>query len=69
MGFETQFLFRSMVGGSLNEDSDRSTHSVITMDSTSRNSGIAELEAELEAEKAVVRHLQWEIETADDGGS
>lgn len=30
---------------------------------------ISTLEAELEAEKAVVRHLQWEIETADDGGS
>jgi hypothetical protein len=30
---------------------------------------ISTLEAELEAERAVVRHLQWEIETADDGGS
>lgn len=39
-----------MVGGSLNEDSDRSTHSGITMDSTSRHSGMAELEAELEVE-------------------
>ena len=30
---------------------------------------ISTLEAELEAERAVVRHLQWEIETAGDGGS
>jgi hypothetical protein len=36
---------------------------------TELNYRISTLEAELEAERAVVRHLQWEIETADDGGS
>ena len=50
VGFETQQLFRSMVRGSFNEESDRYTHSVVTMDSASRHSEMAELKAELEAE-------------------
>eukprot|EP01018_Ginkgo_biloba_P011104 Gb_14136 [translate_table: standard] len=50
MGFETPQSLRSLVVGSLAEESNKSVHSVVVMEPTSQHSRMTELEAELEAE-------------------
>lgn len=50
MGSETKQFSRDLIGQSFGEESDRASQSVTLMDSASQQSGLTELEAELEAE-------------------
>ncbi|XP_057865328.2 uncharacterized protein LOC131073010 isoform X2 [Cryptomeria japonica] len=50
MGSETKQFSRDLIGQSFSEESGRASQTVVSMDSASQQSGMTELEAELEAE-------------------